>query len=185
MSLSLSISIKEDNYYLATGIKYALLQHFSAYSLDVRVNSESDTESCDIAIFSPKYLNATNSAPPRSMLIVLSPCVKIRAKLLYEHSVFCHYQPISQLMGIIEQLLKGKSDAQRHSAKNKMRSDNHTPYLTPRQHEVVELLSQGLSIQRIAVLLNVSNKSVSYTKRTLMNKLELQNLAELHRWMQS
>ncbi|SNY75341.1 LuxR C-terminal-related transcriptional regulator [Enterobacter sp. CC120223-11] len=185
MSPPLSIVIKEENHYLAVGIKHALLQHFSAHPVQVKVNNEGDSGSCDIAILSTKHLGAVCPTTQRFQLIVLSASNNIRAKLLYEHGVFCHHQSIEKLLVMIELRLKSLQDKQQSPSRKKIFSKEHSPRLTPRQQEVIELFSQGLSIQEIAELLHISNKSVSYTKRRVMSKLDLQNLAQLHRWIHS
>ncbi|MGH9412130.1 MAG: response regulator [Terriglobales bacterium] len=54
--------------------------------------------------------------------------------------------------------------------------------LTPREHETVKLLAEGLSVKEIAVHLNLSTKTVEAHKFNLMRKLDIHNKAQLVRW---
>ena len=57
-----------------------------------------------------------------------------------------------------------------------------TPALTPREREMVQLLSEGLSTQQIADRLHVSIKTVATHREHVMQKLEISSLAELTRY---
>jgi DNA-binding NarL/FixJ family response regulator len=54
--------------------------------------------------------------------------------------------------------------------------------LTPREREMVQLLSEGLSTQQIADRLHVSIKTVATHREHVMHKLEISSLAELTRY---
>ena len=54
--------------------------------------------------------------------------------------------------------------------------------LTSRQREVLQLLAEGKSVKEIAVLLNISIKTVEYHKYRMMEDLGLKTLAELVRY---
>ena len=51
--------------------------------------------------------------------------------------------------------------------------------LTPRQKEVLQLLVEGRPMKQVAVLLNVSPRTVAYHKYTMMGHLKLKSSAEL------
>lgn len=53
--------------------------------------------------------------------------------------------------------------------------------LTPRQREVLQLLAEGKGTKDIAVLLNVSVKTVEFHKGRIMEQLDLHSTAELIR----
>jgi two-component system, LuxR family, response regulator FixJ len=75
-----------------------------------------------------------------------------------------------------------REDAQRHgahSAQSAMRS--RLARLTPREHEVVDLLVVGLSQREIAAKLNISPRTVEVYKARTMEKLQCGSLAELIR----
>jgi len=56
------------------------------------------------------------------------------------------------------------------------------PCLTPRQHEVLQLLAEGLATKEIALRLKRSAKTVEMHRRHLMQKLGLYSIAELTRY---
>jgi DNA-binding NarL/FixJ family response regulator len=51
--------------------------------------------------------------------------------------------------------------------------------LTPREREVLQLLAEGRSTRQIAEALHVSVKTIEVHRKQMMDKLGLQNLAEL------
>jgi len=56
------------------------------------------------------------------------------------------------------------------------------PSLTPREREVLQLLAEGHSTKEIAVLLQVSPKTVETHRRQIMTKLDLHSIADLTRY---
>ena len=54
--------------------------------------------------------------------------------------------------------------------------------LTPREREMVQLLSEGLSTQQVADRLHVSIKTVATHREHVMQKLDISSLAELTRY---
>lgn len=54
--------------------------------------------------------------------------------------------------------------------------------LTPRQREVLQLAAEGRSRKEIAVILNISVKTVEFHKRNLMQELNLQTVADFTRY---
>ena len=61
-------------------------------------------------------------------------------------------------------------------------SAGSTAALTPREREMVQLLSEGLSTQQIADRLHVSIKTVATHREHVMQKLDISSLAELTRY---
>ena len=58
------------------------------------------------------------------------------------------------------------------------RSGNNSE-LTPRQREVLQLLAEGRTPKEIAMLLNVSNRTIEFHKYRIMETLGLHSIAEL------
>lgn len=58
----------------------------------------------------------------------------------------------------------------------------NTDTLTPRQREVLTLVSEGLTSKEVASALHISPKTVEYHKQALMNELGLRTTAELTRY---
>ena len=70
-------------------------------------------------------------------------------------------------------------DAMRHSSKKTSRTNIE---LTPREREVLQLLTEGRTTKRIATQLNVSVKTVETHRRQVMEKLDIHSVAELTKW---
>lgn len=62
------------------------------------------------------------------------------------------------------------------------RGDAGGPRLTPRERQLVQLLSEGHSTQQIAERLHVSPKTVATHREHVLHKLQLRGIAELTRY---
>jgi DNA-binding NarL/FixJ family response regulator len=56
------------------------------------------------------------------------------------------------------------------------------PSLTPRQREVLQLIGEGRGTKQIALLLNISVKTVEFHKSRIMDELNLHSTVELARY---
>jgi len=54
--------------------------------------------------------------------------------------------------------------------------------LTPREREVLQLVTEGESTKKIAIRLNLSAKTIEFHRHRIMKKLDLHNIAELTRY---
>lgn len=54
--------------------------------------------------------------------------------------------------------------------------------LTPREREVLQLVTEGESSKKIAIRLNLSTKTIEFHRHRVMKKLDLHNIAELTRY---
>ncbi|MCK4819223.1 response regulator transcription factor, partial [bacterium] len=54
--------------------------------------------------------------------------------------------------------------------------------LTPREREVLQLISEGKSTKESALHLNVSIKTIESTRRQIMQKLDIHNVADLTKY---
>lgn len=77
------------------------------------------------------------------------------------------------LVGLLVKEVRGRNPA---------RAAGGGATLTPREREMVQLLSEGLSTQRIADRLHVSVKTVATHREHVMQKLDISSLAELTRY---
>lgn len=77
----------------------------------------------------------------------------------------------SELLGAVEKDARKRPTAQRQEE-----------MLTPREHEILVLLSQGKSTKDIAELLSISAKTVETHRMHLMKKLKLTNIAALTKY---
>jgi len=51
--------------------------------------------------------------------------------------------------------------------------------LTPRQREIVQLVSEGRSMKEVASILNIAPRTVAFHKYRIMEQLHLKTTAEL------
>jgi DNA-binding NarL/FixJ family response regulator len=51
--------------------------------------------------------------------------------------------------------------------------------LTPRERQIIQLLTEGKSTKQVALQLHLSPKTVDSNRREIMNKLNIFNVAEL------
>jgi DNA-binding NarL/FixJ family response regulator len=65
---------------------------------------------------------------------------------------------------------------------NLLRPSPRDSILTDREREVVQLLAEGKSNKEVAVALDISVKTVDAHRATIMNKLEINSIAELVRY---
>lgn len=54
--------------------------------------------------------------------------------------------------------------------------------LTPRQREVLQLVAEGRSTKEIAAILRISPKTVEFHRNSIMDELEIHNVADLTRY---
>jgi DNA-binding NarL/FixJ family response regulator len=94
------------------------------------------------------------------------------------------YSSGSELLNAIDSVLRGKSyltpklRAEDHVAP-KARVRQFSKELTQRQRDIVQLYAEGLHINQIAVLLNVSEKTVEFHKYRVMRVFNLRSNADL------
>jgi DNA-binding NarL/FixJ family response regulator len=62
------------------------------------------------------------------------------------------------------------------------RDDKPRPRVTSRENEIIQLLSEGKSSKEVAVLLDISVKTVETHRANIMRKLELHTVSELVRY---
>jgi DNA-binding NarL/FixJ family response regulator len=90
----------------------------------------------------------------------------------------------SELLTAIEQILHGKSYLTpklraEDWAEAQARARQYGKELTPRQREIVQLLAEGNSMKEIAAVLDLSEKTVEFHKRHIMECHNLKSNSEL------
>jgi RNA polymerase sigma factor (sigma-70 family) len=93
----------------------------------------------------------------------------------------------SELLAAIREALRGRTyitpmiaeDLMQAYKGRSQRRQKAAPKLTPRQREVLQLVSEGLSAKEIASLLNISARTVEFHKYRMMEDLNLRTIAEL------
>jgi two-component system, NarL family, response regulator NreC len=79
----------------------------------------------------------------------------------------------SRMAGVVVKGYLNKTPGSSHAASS---------ILSPREHEVLQLLAKGMKAREIAVRLNVSVKTVETYRRNVMDKLKLRSIAELTKY---
>jgi len=99
--------------------------------------------------------------------------------------VLKHSAP-SELVAAIQSVLKGKTyitpllkGELKHFHKERTGKQDELTRLTPRQREVLQLLAEGNLAKEIAVILNVSVRTVEFHKYRMMRDLGLKTTADL------
>jgi DNA-binding NarL/FixJ family response regulator len=93
----------------------------------------------------------------------------------------------SELLTAIHAVLKGKTyvtplletDTLRQSKPSQSRTRDAASQLTPRQREVLRLVAEGRSAKEIAVVLNISPRTVEFHRNKIKEELDLHNQSEL------
>jgi len=88
-------------------------------------------------------------------------------------------QPMQQLIAAIDALHQGERYFPDFISCQESEEIDESWVLTPKELQVIGLLSQGLSNLQIAEMLNISNKTVSTHKNTILRKTGAKNLFEL------
>jgi len=65
---------------------------------------------------------------------------------------------------------------------NSFNKDRQYLVLTPREHQIVQLIAEGHTNKQIAILLNISSKTVDTHRAAIMSKLNLPSTAALVRY---
>lgn len=94
--------------------------------------------------------------------------------------------PASDVLQAIRQVLRHKlyvPPAMQQGAAEQFQSlDNKDYELTPRQREILQLLTEGKPPKQIARILNISPRTVEFHKYSMLEKLRLGTSAELIVW---
>jgi two-component system response regulator FimZ (fimbrial Z protein) len=88
-------------------------------------------------------------------------------------------RPMPQLISAIDALSQGERSFPDFINLCQQEEVEESLALTPKELQVIGLLSQGLSNVQIAEMLNISNKTVSTHKNTILRKTGAKNLFEL------
>ena len=88
-------------------------------------------------------------------------------------------QPMAQLIAAIDTLSQGERSFPEFINPGLQEEGEESLALTPKELQVIGLLAQGLSNVQIAEMLNISNKTVSTHKNTILRKTGAKNLFEL------
>ncbi|NWA38997.1 response regulator transcription factor [Pseudomonas reactans] len=120
--------------------------------------------------------------PDLTVLIYTAQEEEVYARLAFNAGA-CGFvskgQPMPQLIAAIDALSQGERSFPDFINPCLQEEVEETLALTPKELQVIGLLSQGLSNVQIADMLNISNKTVSTHKNTILRKTGAKNLFEL------
>lgn len=120
--------------------------------------------------------------PSLTVLIYTAQEEEVYARLAFNAGA-CGFlskgQPMQQLIKGIDMLNQGKHFFPDFITCLEQEEIDETWVLTPKELQVIGLLAQGLSNLQIAEMLNISNKTVSTHKNTILRKTGAKNLFEL------
>ncbi len=92
----------------------------------------------------------------------------------------------AELVEAIQQVLRGRTyitpEITRHVPVTKLKGEKTPGDLTAREREILRLIAEGHSAKDIAVILNISPKTVAFHKSNIMRRLGLHSTAELTRF---
>lgn len=83
----------------------------------------------------------------------------------------------AKIMAEFAKQARGEDEAQ-DVPKKETQATEPMSYLTPRQHEVLELVAQGLSYKEVGEKLGVSTRTVKYHMREIVQHLHIKNRAQ-------
>jgi two-component system NarL family response regulator len=82
----------------------------------------------------------------------------------------------AKIMSEFSNQAKGKLEAQKVPKQEP--EEGQKSYLTPRQHEVLELVAQGFSYKEVGEKLGLSSRTIKYHMREIIQHLHLKNRAQ-------
>ena len=84
----------------------------------------------------------------------------------------------AKIMSEFAHQARERGEAQSPTRKESQESETVT-YLTPRQHEVLELVAQGFSYKEVAEKLGLTTRTIKYHMREIIQVLHLKNRAQV------
>ncbi|HHQ6601493.1 TPA: response regulator transcription factor [Serratia fonticola] len=190
MKKTLRISIIDNNQYFTVGLRHALAEFYFKKNTNVRFIDETPSKhSIDILFHAPRhgipnnfcYIYPHSTSNP----LVFAICDKTENRGL-THIFRCvrkdgtlyRHQPIDLVLNMVEQA----RSIDPHSSGSAF-DGALTQTITHREYEVLGYLKQGRSLTEAANYMNLSVKTVSAHKRSVMKKLNFRRNSELLYWM--
>ncbi|CAE1147663.1 LuxR C-terminal-related transcriptional regulator [Serratia sp. Tan611] len=192
MTRTLSIYIDDSNLFFATGLRLALEQHFSARSVGV-CHLYSTASPADLVIIAagegvagqfcrlprPDYRLSTAYLTlrdrPEVPMLMLPACQRETGRLYRR-------DPLEKIMRQVDAALEA-CEMRYDFAHRCYWCDKHA--LTLREHDIVRRLGRGETPYDIAERLQISVKTVSLYKRSMMRKMHLKSTSDLYHWLQN
>ncbi|MFV8848956.1 response regulator transcription factor [Serratia fonticola] len=182
MKETLKISIIDDNQYFTSGLRHLLADFYLTKNTRVRfIDEKVSKPSIDILFHANRYgipgvyyryLHST--AKP----LVFAICDKNEKCHVRKDGILYRHQSMNLVLNMVEQA----RSIDPHSS-DPVSDVSLAQTITHREYEVLGYLKQGRSLTEAANYMNLSVKTVSAHKRSVMKKLNFRRNSELLYWM--
>ncbi|MFI8416767.1 response regulator transcription factor [Serratia sp. NPDC078593] len=190
MKRIISVVIDSPDIFFAEGMRQAIAEYFNVRVVQVH-SLHSATSPVDLAFISAgkgmvNRLCQVSTPEDRLSTLYFSvrskPDVRLRTlpRCKHEAGLVYQHEPIDLVMQRIEKAM-AQPKTRRHLRQNCYWCDKQA--LTERENEVVRRIGKGQSQASIARRLNLSVKTISTHKRSVMRKMQLRGNAELLHWL--
>lgn len=194
MKQSLTILLSDQNQYFSEGLRQSLLAHFEGKSIKVNITKNLlYKHTADVVFLSAGAADGTISHELYQRFFSPGQCVFIIEEsnpLLASSDVHIGERirsisrklNIGSILSLLEGMLTATPQAvEQAPAPSSWRLNNNT--LSAREYEVMRYMSLGINPGAIGRYLQISEKTVSAHKRTVMRKLNLIKNVELNYWL--
>lgn len=186
---TINVYISNFNFYYTTSIRTILNLHFVAMETEVSYTSDiQKLPYCDVAFLSPEIMLAHELSDANILNENISKIIVILSQKRF--TIFpkntkwilgIHHTP-QDLLVLTEHILGiRQSDVDKHIMHYIAQSSFYR--FTPRQQDVIKLMLKEVTPSRISTSLNISEKTVSSHKRSIMKKFNLNRPIDLFYWL--
>lgn len=191
MSQHITVAILENDRFFVQGIQHILLTYFHAKGVTPHFVEESEALQADLVLL-PKYKSlplmlclhhspGTLSVP---VYITISDVWPDRQLYASCHLVLGGIERRACPLTLLQAVERGlKASKSRERAPPKICSQCMTQVLTARERDVMRGMAWGISQTCLPQYLDISPKTISTHKRTVMRKLGFRRNAELYHWL--
>ncbi|CAI1879581.1 Putative transcription factor YjjQ [Serratia quinivorans] len=194
MSSIMTIALSDKNTFFIKGLQDVLAQHFNSRGVLVRIVDIDQVSEADLVFryFSPGNLSCfcQYELPPmgrKPLYFTLRQpdkrhSVTASARCVLESGVIRHDMPVSSALQVVIAGLERQRLWPLDSPSHK-RSCGCQRILTLREQEIMRCMKWELGVTQIAHMLDISVKTVSNHKMSVMRKMGFRRNAELYGWL--
>lgn len=196
MSSIMTIALSDKNTFFIQGLQDVLVQHFNSCGVLVRIVDIEQANEADLVFryFSPGNLScfcqyALPSAGRKPLYFALRQPDKrhsaaASARCVLESGVIHHDMPVSAVLQVVIAGLERQRLWPLDNRSHK-RPCACQRILTLREQEIMRCMKWELGVTQIAHMLEISVKTVSNHKMSVMRKMGFRRNAELYGWLRS
>ncbi len=194
MSSIMTIALSDKNTFFIKGLQDVLVQHFNSLGVLVRIVDIDRASEADLVFryFSPGNLSCfcQYELPPagrKPLYFTLRQpdkrhSVTASARCVLESGVIRHDMPVSSVLQVVIAGLARQRSWPLDSPGHK-RACACQRILTLREQEIMRCMKWELGVTQIAHMLDISVKTVSNHKMSVMRKMGFRRNAELYGWL--